>query len=78
VNNENRQAQEDKPDRTRLQAVFKKTLLDLTNVCPLLTKQYIQVGLQIHVIQFLDGHSPHTWYGLRVSVIRPMGSSINK
>jgi hypothetical protein len=23
------------------------TLLDLTDVCPLLTKQYIQVGLQI-------------------------------
>jgi hypothetical protein len=45
---------------------FLQTLLDLTDVCPLLTKQYIQVGLQIqyvHVIQFLDGLSLHTWYG---------------
>jgi hypothetical protein len=39
--------------------------LDLTDVCPLLIKQYIQVGLQIQYIllQFLDGLSPHTWYG---------------
>jgi hypothetical protein len=45
---------------------FFQTLLDSTDVCPLLTKQYIQVGLQIHtihVIQFLNGLSPHTWYG---------------
>jgi hypothetical protein len=34
--------------------------LDLTDVCPLLTKQYIQVRLQ-NVMQFLDGLSPHTW-----------------
>jgi hypothetical protein len=27
---------------------FLKTLLDLTDVCPLLTKQYIQVGLLIN------------------------------
>jgi hypothetical protein len=40
------------------------TLLDLTDVCPLLTRQYIQVGLQIqYIIQFLDGLSPHTRYG---------------
>jgi hypothetical protein len=33
----------------------------LTDVCPLLTKQYIQVGLQIQYIlyNFLDGLSPH-------------------
>jgi hypothetical protein len=36
-------------------------LLDLTNVCPLLTKQYMQVRLQIQ-IQFIEGLSPHTWY----------------
>ncbi len=45
----------------------KKMLLDLTDVCPLLTKQYIQVGLQIQYIymlyNFLDGLSLHTWYG---------------
>ncbi len=29
---------------------FFKTLLDLTDVCPLLTKQYMQVGLQIQYI----------------------------
>ncbi len=41
------------------------TLFDLTDVCPLLTKQYIQVGLQIQYMlyNFLDGLSPHTWYG---------------
>jgi hypothetical protein len=41
-------------------------LLDLTDVCLFflfLTKQYIQVGLLMHVIQFLDGLSSHTWYG---------------
>jgi hypothetical protein len=32
---------------------FKKnTLLDLTDVCPLLTKQYIHVGLQIQYILY--------------------------
>jgi hypothetical protein len=36
-------------------------LLDLTDVCPLLTKQYIQVELQIQYMlyNFLDGLSPH-------------------
>jgi hypothetical protein len=31
-------------------AILKKTLLNLTDVCPLLTKQYLQVGLQIQYI----------------------------
>jgi hypothetical protein len=52
-------------------------LLDLTDVCPLLTKQHIQVGLQIHT-QFLDVLSPHTWYSEEFLVIRPLGSSINQ
>jgi hypothetical protein len=43
---------------------FFYTLLDFPDVCPLLPKQYIQVGTNtIHVIQFLDGLSPHTWHG---------------
>jgi hypothetical protein len=29
------------------------TLLDLTEICPLLTKQYIKVGLQIQYMFFL-------------------------
>jgi hypothetical protein len=37
-------------------SILKKTLLDFNDVCPLLTKQYTQVGLQIK--QFLDGLSP--------------------
>jgi hypothetical protein len=31
---------------------FFKTLLDLTDVCRLLTKQYIQVGLQIQYMLY--------------------------
>jgi hypothetical protein len=31
---------------------FFKTFLDLTDVCPLLTKQYIQVGLQIQYMLY--------------------------
>jgi hypothetical protein len=44
---------------------FVQTLFDLTDVCPLLTEQYIQVGLQVQYMlyNFLDGLSPHTWYG---------------
>jgi hypothetical protein len=43
--------------------IKKIMLLDLTDVCPLLAKQYIQVGLQIQYVlnNFLDGLSPHTW-----------------
>jgi hypothetical protein len=33
-------------------AILKKTLLDLTDVCPLLTKQYTQVGLQIQYMLY--------------------------
>jgi hypothetical protein len=49
----------------RLIFLIKKMLLVLTDVCPLLTKQYIQVGLQTQYIfiQFLDGLSQHKWYG---------------
>jgi hypothetical protein len=32
---------------------FLKTLLDLTDVCPLLTKQYKQVGLQIQYMFYV-------------------------
>jgi hypothetical protein len=44
---------------------FFKRYFDLTDVCPLLTKQYIQVGLQIQYmfLQFLDGLSLQIWYG---------------
>jgi hypothetical protein len=54
-------------------------LSDLTDVCPLLTKQYIQVGLQKQYmkLQFLDCLLPHTWYSKEFLVIRPMGSSSN-
>jgi hypothetical protein len=51
-------------------------LLDLTVVCPLLTKQYTQVGLQIQYIFFRWSLSPYM-VRLRVLVIRPLGSSNN-
>jgi hypothetical protein len=57
---------------------LKKTLLDLTDVCPLLTKQYIQVGLQKNTYYTIFRWSLSTYMvRLRVLVIRLMGSSIN-
>jgi hypothetical protein len=53
--------------------------LDLTDVCPLLTKQYIQVGLQIQYMLFNFRWSLTAYMvGLKVLVIQPMGSSINQ
>jgi hypothetical protein len=55
-------------------------LLDLTDVCPLLTKQYTQVGLQTqHMVYNFKMVSLSAYMvRLRVLVIQPMGSSINQ
>jgi hypothetical protein len=49
----------------RLYYYFFKHYLTWLDVCHLLTKEYIQVELQIQYMlyNFLDGLSPHTWYG---------------
>jgi hypothetical protein len=46
-----------------IESFFFKTLLDLTDVCPLLTKQYLQVGLQIQYMLYnFQMISLHKWY----------------
>jgi hypothetical protein len=56
------------------------TLFEVTDVCPLLIKEYIQVGLQIQYTFFTIFRWSLSTYmvRLRVWVIWPMGSSINQ
>jgi vacuolar-type H+-ATPase subunit I/STV1 len=79
---EKKKQREKEDEEARYCSVFYVRLLDLTNVCRLLTKQHKPVGFQIQYI-----HTCYTIFrwslsaymvGLRVLVFQPLGSSFNR